>query len=228
MIIGGFQKTTLLDYPDKIACIIFTQGCNLNCPFCHNSLLINNSKKSLITEKEIFDYLEKRVGILEGVCITGGEPLLQKDIETFIQRIKSYGYKVKIDTNGSNPELLKELLDKKLIDYIAMDIKNTFDKYEITSGKKVNIDNIKKSIDIINKSKIDHEFRTTLVKEFHNINDIESICKILKKDSKYYLQNFVNSEGVLNKDLHGFSLEELKDMKNKLINIYPNIMFRDI
>ncbi len=228
MIIGGFQKTTLLDYPDKIACIIFTQGCNLNCPFCHNSSLINKSKESLISEKEIFDYLEKRVGILEGVCITGGEPLLQKDIGTFIQRIKSYGYKVKIDTNGSNPELLKELLDKKLIDYVAMDIKNTFDKYEITSGKKVNIDNIKKSIDIINKSKIDYEFRTTLVKEFHNINDIENICKILKKNSKYYLQNFVNSEGVLNKDLHGFSLEELKDMKKKLINIYPNIMFRDI
>lgn len=229
MIIGGFQKTTLLDYPGKIACIIFTQGCNLNCPFCHNSSLIPvETKKDLISEDKIFEYLKKRIGILEAVCITGGEPLMQKDIEEFILGVKSFGYKVKLDTNGSNPELLEKLINNGLVDYVAMDIKNTKSKYEMTSGKKVNFENIKKSIEIIESSKIDYEFRTTLIKEYHNLDDIKEICKMIKKDSKYYLQNFVNSEGVLNKELNGFSSEELKEMKGNIISIYPNVMFRDI
>ena len=143
MIIGGFQKTTLLDYPEKVACIIFTQGCNFNCSFCHNSSLIDVNKEGNITEAEIFEYLEKRKNILEAVCITGGEPLLQKDIKDFIKKVKDLGYLVKVDTNGSNPNLIRELLEENLLDYVAMDIKNSFEKYNDTSGTNVNINNIK-------------------------------------------------------------------------------------
>lgn len=228
MIINGFQKTTLLDYPDKIACIIFTQGCNFNCPFCHNASLIDIDKKGLIEEKEIFEYLEKRKKVLEAVCITGGEPLLQKDIKEFIKKIKDLDLKVKIDTNGSNPKLLNTLIKEKLIDYVAMDIKNSFEKYNSTSGVKVNTENIKESIKIIEDSEIDYEFRTTLIKEFHTLEDVKEICKLLNKKSKYYIQNFVNSDGVLDKNLNGFEQKELKEMRKEMLNIYPNILFRDI
>ncbi len=228
MNISGFQKLTLLDYPQKVACIIFTQGCNFKCPFCHNADLIDVNKKGTISEDEIFDYLEKRKGVIEGVSITGGEPLLQKDISRFISKVKSLGYKVKIDTNGSDSEKLKKLIEAGLIDYVAMDIKSTFDKYDITSGKRVSIENIKKSIKIIEESKIDYEFRTTLVKGYHNIEDIKEICKMFNKKSKYYLQNFIKSDGVLNKNLSGLSIEELEKIRKELKIIYPNILFRDI
>ncbi len=228
MNIGGFDKVTLLNYPDNVACTIFTIGCNFKCPFCHNSSLIINNKSSIIDEQYIFDYLEKRKNLLDGVCISGGEPLIQKDIIEFVNKIKNLGYKVKIDTNGSKPDVLKKLIDQNLVDYVAMDIKNTFDKYEITICKKTNIDNIKKSMDILKESNIDYEFRTTLVKEYHNINDIKEICKLLDTKSKYYLQNFVSNEEVLNKNLHGFSIDELKEIEKELKKDYPNVMFRDI
>lgn len=229
MRISGFEKLTLLNYPEKVACMIFTKGCNFKCPFCHNSELINiDSNYEEITENEIFSYLEKRKNILDGVCISGGEPLIHKDIGIFISRIKSLGFCVKLDTNGSNPTLLKELIDNNLIDYVAMDIKNTFDKYNDTSGVSVNIENIKKSIKIIEDSNIKYEFRTTLVKEYHDINDIEEICKMIDNKSIYYLQNFVNNEGVLNRKLNPFSTVELEEIEKKLKGEYPNIIFRDI
>lgn len=223
MKIGGFDKVSLLNYPGLVACTIFTQGCNLKCPFCQNSELIPLTKSS-IDEEEIFEYLNKRKNILDGVCITGGEPLIQKDIKSFIKRIKEYGYKVKLDTNGTNPILLKELIDEHLIDYVAMDIKNISSKYNKTSGKRVIIDNILKSIKLIEKSDIDYEFRTTIVKEYHIIDDIKEIRKKLNKKSKYYIQNFVDSEYVINKDLHGFTESELMEMKNNT----KEIEFRDI
>ena len=190
MIIDGFQKLTLLDFPETMACILFTKGCNLRCPFCHNGpLVLNNEKKGLITEEEIFEYLKKRKKILDGVVISGGEPLLQKDIKRFIVDIKKLGYKIKLDTNGTSPELLKELIDESLIDYVAMDIKNIFEKYpKITGCKNVNVDNIMKSIEILKEEIIDYEFRTTVVKEFHNINDIKTILNYIG-DSKYFIQN---------------------------------------
>ena len=228
MVIGGFQKTTLLDYPGKVACIIFTQGCNFNCSFCHNSSLIDVNQKGSIEESEIFKYLEKRKNILDAVCITGGEPLLQKDIKDFIIKVKEFGYKVKLDTNGSNPRLLKELLKENLLDYVAMDIKSTFIKYSNVSGVKVNTDNIKESIELLENSNIDYEFRTTIIKEFHSLDDIKEICKILNGKSKYYIQNFRNSDGVLAKNLNGFSDKELEQMRKELLEIYPNILFRDI
>ena len=225
MKISGFDKLTLLNYPDKVACTIFTSGCNLRCPFCHNSGLVTNNYNE-ISFDSIYEYLKKRVGILDGVCITGGEPLIHADIKDYINKIKDLGYLVKIDTNGCNPKLLKELIDLKLVDYIAMDIKNIYSKYDITSGVKVNIDNIKKSISIIENSGIDYEFRTTIVKEFHSTQDIKEILSYISSNSNYYIQNFKNSNDVFNRNLSSFSEKELVEMKNKINN--KNIYFRDL
>lgn len=227
--ISGFDKLTLLNYPNKVACTIFTKGCNFKCPFCHNAELLDiNNDYSTIDESVIFTYLEKRKGLLDGVCISGGEPLIQKGIKEFIKKIKDLGYLIKIDTNGSNPQILQELIDEKLVDYVAMDIKNTWDKYNLTAGCNIKLDNIKKSIDIMENSPIDYEFRTTIIKKFHNIDDIKEIGQMLKNKSKYYLQNFVKSDGVLNKNLMPFTIDELKDMQKKLKKDYPNITFRDL
>ena len=225
MKISGFDKLTLLNYPDKVACTIFTSGCNLRCPFCHNSGLVTNNYNE-ISFDSIYEYLKKRIGILDGVCITGGEPLIHADIKDYIKKIMDLGYLVKIDTNGSNPKLLKELIDLKLVDYIAMDIKNIYSKYDITSGVKVNIDNIKKSISIIENSGIDYEFRTTIVKEFHSTQDIKEILSYISSNSNYYIQNFKNSNDVFNRNLSSFSEKELVEMKNKINN--KNIYFRDL
>lgn len=225
MKISGFDKLTLLNYPDKVACTIFTSGCNLRCPFCHNSGLVTNNYNE-ISFDSIYEYLKKRVGILDGVCITGGEPLIHADIKDYIKKIKDLGYLVKIDTNGCNPKLLKELIDLKLVDYIAMDIKNIYSKYDITSGVKVNIDNIKKSISIIENSGIDYEFRTTIVKEFHSTQDIKEILSYISSNSNYYIQNFKNSNDVFNRNLSSFSENELVEMKNEINN--KNIYFRDL
>ncbi|MEF2689801.1 MAG: anaerobic ribonucleoside-triphosphate reductase activating protein [Bacilli bacterium] len=226
MLISGFDKVTLLNYPGLVACTIFTKGCNLKCPFCHNSSLISGNDDTYIDEDEIFKYLNKRKNIIEGVCISGGEPLLQKDIKEFIRKIKSLGLKVKLDTNGTNPDLILSLINDNLLDYIAMDIKNIKSKYELTSGAKVKIDNILKSINIIENSGIDYEFRTTIIKEFHTLSDIDYISKKLDKKSKYYIQNFVKSDAVLDKNLHSFTSDELKEMKQILNN--ENIIFRDL
>lgn len=225
-IIDGFDKLTLLNYPGCVACTIFTKGCNFNCPYCHNSSLIENKSELNNKYNDVITYLAKRKGILDGVCITGGEPLLHKDTKKLINEIKKMGYKVKLDTNGSNPFMLKELIDENLIDYVAMDIKNTFDKYELSIGCKTNIDNIKNSINILENSNIDYEFRTTILKELHTFNDIKEIVKMLNKKSKYYIQNFKDSDGVRNKNLHGFTNEELIMLQKELNN--KNVYFRDL
>ncbi len=225
MNIAGVQKVTLLDYPGKVACEIFTQGCNFECPFCQNSSLIPITNTGEFSEEEIFEYLNLRKNILDGVVITGGEPTVQKDLKGFIKKIKDLGLLVKLDTNGGNPKVLQELIDEKLVDYVAMDIKNIFNKYNITAGKKINLDNIKKSIEILKASKIDYEFRTTIIKEMHSLDDIVSICKLVG-DAKYYLQNFEDSENVLNHSLHGFSREELLFIDKYLKDLFPNVEIR--
>ena len=166
MTISGMEKLTLLDYPANTACLIFTQGCNFRCPFCHNkNLLMDTNGDGIIDENEVLNYLKKRKGLVDGICISGGEPLLQRDIESFIKKIKEIGVKVKLDTNGSNPQKLKKLIDMGLIDYVAMDIKNDFSNYDKTSGvDNINIENIKKSIDILENSNIEYEFRTTITR----------------------------------------------------------------
>lgn len=225
MNIAGVQKVTLLDYPGKVACEIFTQGCNFECPFCQNSSLIPITNTGEFSEEEIFEYLNLRKNILDGVVITGGEPTVQKDLKSFIKKIKDLGLLVKLDTNGGNPKVLQELIDEELVDYVAMDIKNIFNKYNITSGKKINLDNIKKSIEILKASKIDYEFRTTIIKEMHSLDDIISICKLVG-NAKYYLQNFEDSENVLNHSLHGFSREELLFIDKYLKDLFPNVEIR--
>lgn len=225
MNIAGVQKVTLLDYPGKVACEIFTQGCNFECPFCQNSSLIPITNTGEFSEEEIFEYLNLRKNILDGVVITGGEPTVQKDLKGFIKKIKDLGLLVKLDTNGGNPKVLQELIDEELVDYVAMDIKNIFNKYNITSGKKINLDNIKKSIEILKASKIDYEFRTTIIKEMHSLDDIISICKLVG-DAKYYLQNFEDSENVIDHSLHGFSREELLFIDKYLKDLFPNVEIR--
>jgi pyruvate formate lyase activating enzyme len=229
MKISGMEKLTLLDYPSKTACLIFTQGCNLKCPFCHNSSLLDTNHDGVIDESEVLAYLDKRKGLIDGICISGGEPLLQKDIESFIKEVKERGFKVKLDTNGSNPKKLKDLIDKNLLDYVAMDIKNDFTNYEKTSGiTKINIDKIKESIKILESSNIEYEFRTTIVKELHDVEKIENICKYIDKKSKYYLQNYRDCESVLQKGLTCFIDKELQELKEKLKKKYPNVLIRGI
>lgn len=194
MKIGGIQKTSLLDYPKNVSAIVWTAGCNFHCPFCYNKDLVDGNVK-LISEEEIFSFLEKRKGIIDGLVISGGEPLMQKDIVDFTTRVKKLGYLIKIDTNGMYPEKLKELIDKKLVDYIAMDIKAPKQKYiQIINASgilKSNIvKNIEKSIDILKKSNIDYEFRTTVVPGLHGKKDILKIVDWIKPAKKYYLQNF--------------------------------------
>lgn len=225
MNIAGVQKVTLLDYPGKVACEIFTQGCNFECPFCQNSSLIPITNTGEFSEEEIFEYLNLRKNILDGVVITGGEPTVQKDLKAFIKKIKDLGLLVKLDTNGGNPKVLQELIDEKLVEYVAMDIKNIFNKYNITAGKRINLDNIKKSIEILKASKIDYEFRTTIIKEMHSLDDIVSICKLVG-NAKYYLQNFEDSEFVLDHSLHGFSREELLFIDKYLKDLFPNVEIR--
>ncbi len=197
MKISGFQKLTLLDFPGHTACTLFTSGCNMRCPFCHNTPLVTGEAQEEYSEEEILSYLKKRQGILDGVAITGGEPLLHKDIGDFIRKIKEEGYKVKLDTNGSKSEVLQFLLDEGLVDFIAMDIKNTPEKYALTSGSSVPYEEIAKSIEIIKSSGIPHEFRTTVVKEYHTQEDITAIAKMLGRSEKYYLQQFKDSGDIL-------------------------------
>lgn len=228
MNISGLEKLSVTDYPGYVSCIVFTQGCNFNCLFCHNSSLIP-FKKGSITEEEVLAYIEKRKNILDGVVITGGEPLLQSNIKEFIKKIKKIGLKVKLDTNGSNYTLLKELIDDALIDYIAMDIKSDMTNYEqLTGFKKNNFDSIKDTIKLIENSNIDYEFRTTIIKEYHNLDNIINICKLINPKSKYYLQNYIDSENVLTKGLSGFTKEELQSMENKLREKYSNITVRGL
>lgn len=193
MLLGGLQKNSFMDYPDKISCIVFTVGCNFRCPFCHNGYLVLDSEETpILSEKYIFDFLESRKGLIDAVVITGGEPLIQKDIETFIKKIKKMGFLVKLDTNGSSPKVLKNLIKKNLLDYIAMDIKASPEKYEKACGKKVNVENVKKSVEIIMNSGVDYEFRTTVLKEIHSEKDFEKIGEWLNGAKRYFIQKFSN------------------------------------
>lgn len=217
MKIYGLQKMTLLDFPGKVACTVFTGGCNFRCPFCHNAMLVTQlDKDNYYSEEEIFEYLEKRTGILDGVCITGGEPLMNPDIIEFIEKVKALGYAVKLDTNGSYPEKLEEIVKNHSVDYIAMDIKNTKEKYAETIGvKHFDFTPIEKSIEIITGGDIPYEFRTTVVREFHNSNDIENIAKMISGAEGYYLQNFVDSGNLIGEELTPVTKAELEEMCEK-------------
>ena len=230
MKISGMTKLTVQDYPGEVACIIFTQGCNFKCSFCHNSQLIpiKECDKSNLSEREIFDYLETRKNILDGVVVSGGEPLIQPGIKDLIKKIKEMGFKVKLDTNGTNHNLLKELIKDELIDYVAMDIKADLNIYAKITGHIMDYTPIKKSVELITKSNIDHEFRTTIIKEFHDLPCLENICNLIGSSAKYYLQNFTLSDGVIDKNLNGFSQDELLNIEIKLKEKFPNVKVRDL
>ena len=209
MIIQGLQKLTLLDYPGKVACTIFTAGCNFRCPFCHNaSLVIDTSANETIPEEEIFRFLTKRQGILDGVCISGGEPLIQDGIEEFIRQIKEMGYDVKLDTNGSFPDKLIRLVEAGLIDYVAMDIKNSQEHYGRTIGiEDYDIRDVHRSVKYLMSGKVPYEFRTTVVREFHQRSDFASIGRWIRGAREYYLQQFVDSGDLIRPGLHGYNKE---------------------
>ena len=201
MLIKGLQKTTLIDYPGKIACTIFLFGCNFRCGYCHNPELVTTPEDFSYSEDEILDFLERRKKYLDGICITGGEPLMNIDLE-FLKKIKSMGYKIKLDTNGSFPNKLRKLIEEKLVDYIAMDIKASRENYEKVVNSKVLIEKIEESIKIISNFQ-EHEFRTTIVEKFHDTEEIKKIILWLNEISegkvlKYYFQGFKNSGKLLN------------------------------
>ena len=199
MIIHGFQKMTLLDYPGRVACTIFTAACNLRCPFCHNAGLVTKIENTQrIDESEVLAYLQKRKGILDGVCITGGEPTLQKDLADFIRKIRALGYAVKLDTNGTNPAVLQALLDEGLLDYVAMDIKIIPEKYEATVGvASFDVTPLRQSIDLVLAGRVDYEFRTTVVAEYHTPGDIGQIAALIAGAPRYFLQPFVDSGNLI-------------------------------
>ncbi len=211
MKIGGFQKTSLLDYPDKISAIIWTAGCNFRCPFCYNKDLVLG-KVEQFSEDEILSFLKMRKNLLEGLVISGGEPLMQEDISEFITKVKKMGFLVKIDTNGMFPEKLQELIDKKLVDYIAMDVKAPLDKYDNLTGVKTDIKKIKKSIEIIKNSGLDYEFKTTFVPNLLNKKDIKDISELLRGSKKFFLQQFKNTNPMISSALQN-AIETLNDIK---------------
>jgi pyruvate formate lyase activating enzyme len=231
MIIKGLQKTTLLDYPEKLACTIFTAGCNFRCPFCHNaSLVLRAGEVDEIPMEQLFSYLDKRGGLLDGVCITGGEPLLNPDIEELIVKIRSYGLLVKLDTNGAFPERLETLLDKGLIDYVAMDVKNSDEKYGMTVGlgDSFDVSVIDRSIDIIMKKAPDYEFRTTVVRELHEREDLISIANKLKNAKRYFLQKYVDSGDVLASGYTAYEDAEMLALHEAVREILPQAILRGV
>ena len=221
MKIEALQKLTLLDYPGKMAATVFTYGCNLRCPFCHNALLVTEESAGGIDTEEVLSFLSKRKGMLEGVCVTGGEPLLQPDIENFLKAIKDMGFMVKLDTNGTLPKKLKDIVRKGLVDYVAMDIKNCREKYALTSGKPmVDLSAIDESIKFLLSGEVEAEFRTTVVKNFHTEEDLLKITDWISGADRYFLQQFVDSGNLIDQSLEGHSDQALtaiyKQVKRKL------------
>lgn len=228
--IFGIQKLSLLDYPGKMACTLFTGGCNFRCPFCHNGDLVflpENINK--YHEVEVFDFLKKRVSVLEGVCISGGEPLLQKNLKVLLKKIKALGYQVKLDTNGTFPNKLKELVEAGLVDYVAMDIKNDLNNYAKTAGlEELDVSMIQESVQFLMKGTIPYEFRTTVVKEFHHEDNFEAMGKWLAGAEAYYLQSFEDGPCVIQAGLHACSKEELQKYEQIIKKYIPNTSIRGI
>lgn len=208
----GIQKLTLLDYPGKVACTVFTGGCNFRCPFCHNaSLVLRPGECEAISDEDVLKFLKKRQGVLDGICITGGEPLMQPGLEEFIKQVKTLGYFVKLDTNGSYPEKLEKLLASGTVDYVAMDIKNSKEKYAVTVGiEDYDLAPIENSIRILMSCGVDYEFRTTLVREFHTEDDVHLIGEWILGARAYYLQNYKDSGDIIKGGLSGFEREDLE------------------
>lgn len=230
MQIYGLNKTTLLDYPQHVAATIFTGSCNFRCPFCHNGdLVLHAAGHQLIPESEVLSFLEKRRGILTGVCITGGEPTLQQSLAGFIRRIRSLDYLVKLDTNGYCPDVIRQLLEERLLDYIAMDIKSSPLNYAHTAGlKQLDFSRIEQSVSCIQASGVPYEFRTTVVRELHTLQDFLQIGRWLSGSQSYFLQSYAETAQVLQPGFHSYTKEELLTFAEALKPFIPNTSLRGV
>ena len=211
MNIQGYQKLTLLDFPGKVACTLFTGGCNLRCPFCHNASLVLTPHESQNMEDEVLDYLTRRKGLLDGVCITGGEPLLQPDLTEFMQKIKALGLAIKLDTNGSMPQKLQALLETGLVDYVAMDIKSSPEGYSRATGCEIDASLFEESVKLLKECGIPHEFRTTAVRGIHTAEDFSKISEWIG-DEPYFIQGFVDSGNLIGEGCGAFSESESQEL----------------
>ena len=229
MQILGLNKTTLLDYPEHVAATVFTGGCNFRCPFCHNMDLVLGEVEPALSTEDFFAFLEKRKGILDGVCITGGEPTLQKDLPDFIRGIRDKGYLVKLDTNGYRPKVLEELLRENLLDYVAMDIKSSVENYpRVTGMADLDVTGIQESVSLLKSAGIPYEFRTTVVKGLHRIDEFDGIGRWLQGAEAYFLQAFRESEKVPDKSLSSFSEAEMREMKQLAERYIERVELRGI
>ena len=228
MIIHGLQKLTLVDYPGKCACILFTGACNFRCPFCQNgSLVLDSAGEPVIPGDEIFSFLKKRRRMLEGVVVTGGEPTINADLIPFLGRIKELGYFVKLDTNGYLPSVLKVAVSSGYVDYVAMDIKTSLDEYSLLSGVDTDTSRIRESIDFLLSGTVDYEFRTTVVNELHHRENFEKIGEIIKGAKRYFLQSFVPSEDTISDGFTTPSEETLENYKEILKSYIECVSIRD-
>ena len=230
MVFHGFQKMTMLDFPGHIACTVFTPGCNFRCPFCHNALLVTDiNNETVYSEEDILAYLSKRKGLLDGICISGGEPLMHDGIFEFVRKAKELGYLVKIDTNGSFPDKLKKLIESGNIDYVAMDIKNSPDKYSLTTDI-CNFDfaPIRESVNILLEGNVDYEFRTTVVSEFHTPQDMVAIGELIQGADRYFIQHFIESEANIQRGLSPICKEEMEKLRIVVSEYVKNAEIRGI
>ena len=227
---NGFQKLTLLDFPGHVACTLFTAGCNFRCPFCHNASLVTHIGDSEnYSEEFVLDYLNKRKGIIDGVCITGGEPLMHDGIADFIKKVKNMGYLVKLDTNGYLPHRLISLVNDGVVDYVAMDIKNSKDKYPVSAGTDMlDISKIEKSVDFLLENRVDYEFRTTVVKELHSPQDIEALARWISGAERYFLQNFIDSGDLICNNMSAVETQTIKMMQEVAAKYVKNVEIRGI
>lgn len=228
--IKGLQKTSMVDYPGKVVATLFTDKCNFRCPFCHNvDLVLNSGKMPEISQEEILNFLRERKKWLDGVCITGGEPTLHKGIVDFIKKIKEIGLLVKLDTNGTNPEMLKELIDSKLVDYVAMDIKSSKENYGKATNSTIDLNKIRQSIGLLNQGKVEFEFRTTAVPKFYNKEEAKKIGEWLKGSRKYVLQQFSEKKDMLDnslKNIKPYTKTEFEEFKEILKDYFDVVEVR--
>lgn len=232
MKVTGIQKLTLLDYPGVVACTVFTAGCNFRCPFCHNAMLVlpEQIDDECLTDDEVFGFLKKRRGVLDGVAVTGGEPLLHADMPEFLARVKELGYKIKLDTNGSNPELLSEIIKNKLVDRVAMDIKNAPEEYARTIGlKSFDIAPVERSKEMLLRGDIDYEFRTTVVKGIHTKESLIGAAKWIEGAKEYYLQQFKDSGNLILPDgLSAYDEKQMHALADAVRDYVPTVEVRGV
>ena len=230
-IFAGLQKLTLLDYPGRVACTLFTRGCNFRCPFCHNAALVTRAdEQKMYDNAEILSFLKKRLGVLDGVAITGGEPTLMSGLYDFIKLVKEMGYSVKLDSNGTRPDVLRRLIDDGLVDYVAMDIKNCREKYAYTCGlpESYDLSKIDESIALLMEGRVDFEFRTTVAKPFHSSEDFLKIGEWLKGDEKFFLQQFKDSGDIIGQEISSFNEREMEEFLSLLLPFVPNAQLRGV